>query len=124
MGQIIERICNNCGYTKKFLEGSGLNGVNLRVIRTKFQESKIEEFFELYNNKNVSDFILTQETGHCSKCKDLETENVLTYTLTNGFTIKIHSQCPKCGDKLIYSKELVCPICGNRLDSIDKGLWD
>ena len=125
MGTMIERRCPKCGYQKTFPEGVGMNGINLRMIRTVFSSEELAVFSKKLEEKKVTSYQMLGRTGYCERCNSIENVSVLCYTDEEGKEMETQKKCPSCQMPLSFSeKAAICPRCSNPLEQKEIGYWD
>lgn len=125
MGVIIEKRCPECGYSKIFYEGTGLNGMNLNIINNIFTPDELTEFLDMLKIGVINYYQMSEQVGYCEKCNTLENACVLEYTDNTGAEHKIQKQCQSCNGLLDFSEKTnMCPNCFTILNRTETGHWD
>lgn len=122
----IKRISCKCGYELDLFTGTGLNGINLRIIDQLYpKEAKIIKK-RLDEGADVS-YYMDNAISLCPECRSIKTISRLNYRIGNDEERSVYDK--KCGDcksdiALIPEEEVFCPKCGQKPKLQIVGHWD
>ncbi len=124
MGIIRDYKCK-CGYKATIFEGVGMMGCN-RTMIAQFFPDEAEIFEQLYQNRQISSYVLKNVTVSCMTCKKIESVACFTYKTNSDTKIHIKDKCVDCGNKMnvVNEENITCPKCGLAMNYVDAGVWD
>lgn len=115
-----------CGYEKKITLGAGKGSQNFKIISMTVPEKVFEEFSREHLEGNVSEYGMVNSVISCTKCGELNTVTVFSYTLPDKEIVYV-PPCPGCGESRPTLKDpenILCPRCGTKMKYSLFGLWD
>lgn len=127
MGNMIKMQCENCGFSRELLVGSGFTSHNMNVIRKVFGEEILQDFMKELEEGRIRSYFMSLETAYCDSCKTIQSVDVLHYQYKGGNEIvkEIVGTCPECNGAVEFSdKRWICPDCGRKLKQFEVGCWD